>query len=213
MKTLLRFFFQGLLILLPVVLTIYLVFLIFTLLNETLFSVMGAAIAHFSPTLDPGLTATLLGALATLAVITLTGMAGSLYLTRYIMEWLERWIERIPLVKMLYTALKDLFSALFGDKKRFDKPVLVYLSADRHIKVMGFITCDSLEQFGLTDAVSVYLPQSYNFAGNLIVVARQQIEPLTVPASQVMTFIVSGGVSTTDNRNTHTPNRANQRAD
>ena len=198
MKILLRFFFQGLLILLPVILTVYLVFLIFTALNETVFSAMGSAVAYFSPALEPGLTATLLGILVTLAAITLTGIAGSLYLTRYLMGFIDRAIERIPVVKMLYNSLKDLFNALFGNKKSFDKPVIVYLSEDRRIKAMGFMTSENLEYFGLSQDVAVYLPQSYNFAGNLIIVPRSQVEPLSVPAGTVTTFVVSGGVSTTD---------------
>lgn len=200
MKTILRFFFQGLLILLPFVITIYLVFLIFTALNETVFTAAGSLIAYFSPKLEPGLTATLLGTLLTLVAITLTGIAGSLYLTRYLMGAVDQLMERIPVVKMLYNSLKDLFNALLGDKKSFDKPVLVYLDQSRTIKAMGFMTSEDLGQFGLKDDVAVYLPQSYNFAGNLIIVSREQIEPLEAEAGKVTTFVVSGGVSATDNK-------------
>jgi len=200
MKSILRLFFQGLLILLPFVLTIYLVFLIFTVLNETLFSASGALLAHFFPSLEPGLETTLLGILFTLVVIILTGIAGSLYLTRYMMLAIDSLMERIPLVKMLYNTLKDLFNALLGEQKSFDKPVLVYLNSERTVKVMGFITSESMEAFNLTEQVAVYLPQSYNFAGNLIVVAKDQVEALDIPASQVMTFIVSGGVTTQQSR-------------
>lgn len=197
MRSIMRFFFQGLLILLPAVLTVYLVYLIFTALNETVFSAVGSLLAYFFPKLEPGLTATLLGTLVTLAVITATGMAGSLYLGRYLMGYIDRFLERIPLVKLLYNSLKDLFHAFFGEKKSFDKPVLVYLTADRQIKVMGFMTNENLEGFGLEDDVAVYLPQSYNFAGNLIIVPRAQVVPLEqVSASKVTTFVVSGGVST-----------------
>jgi uncharacterized membrane protein len=197
MRNIMRFFFQGLLILLPAVLTVYLVYLIFTALNETVFSAVGTLLAYFFPRLEPGLTATLLGTLVTLLVITATGMVGSLYLGRYLMGYIDRFLERIPLVKLLYNSLKDLFHAFLGDKKSFDKPVLVYLTPDRQIKAMGFMTNDNLEGFGLQDDVAVYLPQSYNFAGNLIIVPRTQVVPLDdVSASKVTTFVVSGGVST-----------------
>lgn len=197
MRNIMRFFFQGLLILLPAVLTVYLVYLIFTALNETVFSAVGTLLAYFFPRLEPGLTATLLGTLVTLLVITATGMVGSLYLGRYLMGYIDRFLDRIPLVKLLYNSLKDLFHAFLGDKKSFDKPVLVYLTPDRQIKAMGFMTNDNLEGFGLQDDVAVYLPQSYNFAGNLIIVPRTQVVPLDdVSASKVTTFVVSGGVST-----------------
>lgn len=200
MKTLLRFFFQGLLILLPFVLTIYLVFLIFTALNETVFSAVVSIIAYFFPQIEPGITSTILGTLGTLIAITLTGVAGSLYLTRHLMAFIDSMMERIPVVKMLYNSLKDLFNALLGEKKSFDRPVLVYLTEDKTIKAMGFMTSDDLEQFGLPEDVAVYLPQSYNFAGNLIIVPGHRVVPLHAPAGQVTTFVVSGGVSATDNK-------------
>ncbi|BBB25423.1 DUF502 domain-containing protein [Amphritea japonica] len=197
MKLLLRFFFQGLLILLPFVLTIYLVFLIFTALDETLFSAAGSLISNFIPDLKPGLAETLLGILLTVVAIILTGLAGSLYLTRFLMNIIGSLMERIPVVKLLYNSLKDLFQALLGDQKSFDKPVMVYLNREKTIKVMGFLTCEDLNDFGLSDDVSVYLPDSYNFSGNLIIVPRDQVIPLAVSPGQVTTFIVSGGVSTT----------------
>ncbi|WP_296056288.1 DUF502 domain-containing protein [uncultured Amphritea sp.] len=197
MKTALRFFFQGLLILLPFVLTIYLVFLIFTALDETLFSAAGSLIGYFIPGLQPGLTETLLGILLTVVIIILTGIAGSLYLTRFLMNIVGSLMDRIPVVKLLYNSLKDLFQALLGDQKSFDKPVMVCLNKEKTIKVMGFLTCEDLNSFGLNEDVSVYLPDSYNFSGNLIIVPRDQVIPLEVSAGKVTTFIVSGGVSTT----------------
>jgi uncharacterized membrane protein len=196
MKSLLQLFFQGLLILLPFVLTIYLVYLIFTVLDETIFSASGALITSFFPSLESTLLTTFLGIIFTLAVIILTGIAGRLYLTRFLMNQIDNLMERIPLVKMLYNTLKDFFNAFFGEKKSFDKPVTVYLNSERTVKLIGFITCDSLEDLSLEDQVAVYLPQSYNFAGNLIIVDKGQVEPLDLPASKVMTFIVSGGVTT-----------------
>ncbi|WP_417228067.1 DUF502 domain-containing protein [Amphritea sp.] len=198
MTTLLRFFFQGLLILLPFVLTIYLVFLIFTALDETLFSAAGSLLSYFIPGLQTGATETLLGILLTVAIIILTGIAGSLYLTRFLMNIIGALMERIPVVKLLYNSLKDLFQALLGDQKSFDKPVMVYLNQEKTIKVMGFITCEDMSSFGLDQDVSVYLPDSYNFSGNLIIVPRDLVVPLDVSAGKVTTFIVSGGVSTTD---------------
>lgn len=196
MKSLLQLFFQGLLILLPFVLTIYLVYLIFTVLDETLFTVSGDIVVGLFPSLESELATTILGIVFTLSVIVLTGLAGRIYLTRFLMTALDNLMERIPVVKMLYNTLKDFFNAFLGEQKSFDKPVVVYLSEDRTVKLFGFITCESMEAFSMDDHVAVYLPQSYNFAGNLIVVDKKQIEPLDLPASQVMTFIVSGGVTT-----------------
>jgi uncharacterized membrane protein len=96
---------------------------------------------------------------------------------------------------MIYTSVKDLIGAFVGDKKSFDKPVLVTISPSSNIQVIGFITRESLENIGFSDKVGVYLPQSYNFAGNLLVVPREQVTPLDVDSGDIMAFIVSGGVT------------------
>ncbi len=96
---------------------------------------------------------------------------------------------------MIYTSIKDLIGAFVGDKKSFNKPVLVTLSPVSNIHVIGFLTRESLDNLGLSESVAVYLPQSYNFAGNLIVVPREQVTPLAVESGDIMAFIVSGGVA------------------
>jgi uncharacterized membrane protein len=98
-------------------------------------------------------------------------------------------------VKLLYNAVGDLFNALLGEDKRFNKPVLVCLSEEAGVRVAGFITAEDLSHWGLNEEVAVYLPQSYNFAGNLIIVPANRVTALDQPAGDVTTFIVSGGVS------------------
>lgn len=194
MQRLLRFFFQGLLILLPFVLTVYLVYLIFNLLNETLFSVLGSVLQLVVPALEAGWVADLAGGLLTLAVIILTGMFASFYLGRFFLSLFHSVLSRIPLVKLLYNSLSDLFNALIGDNKKFNKPVAVSLMGGE-IQLLGFITREDMTEFGLPGKVAVYLPQSYNFAGNLILVDKDNIQLLEVAASKVSTFIVSGGIT------------------
>ncbi|PSJ44557.1 DUF502 domain-containing protein [Zobellella taiwanensis] len=194
MQRLIRFFFQGLLILLPVVLTVYLVYLIFTMLNETLFSALGSLLRIVFPALEAGWISDLAGGLVTLVVIILTGMFASFYLGRFMLSLFDRVLARIPLVKLLYHSLKDLFNALLGDNKRFDQPVVVSLMGGE-VMVLGFITREDMAEFGLKGKVAVYLPQSYNFAGNLLLVDGDKVRPLDVPAGAVTTFIVSGGVT------------------
>ncbi|MHA6965100.1 DUF502 domain-containing protein [Zobellella denitrificans] len=194
MQRLIRFFFQGLLILLPFVLTVYLVYLIFAMLNETLFSALGSLLQLVFPALEAGWVSDLAGGLVTLALIILTGMFASFYLGRFFLNLFDAVLTRIPLVKMLYNSLRDLFNALLGDNKRFDKPVAVSLMGGE-VMVLGFITREEMEEFGLKDKVAVYLPQSYNFAGNVLIVDKDKVRPLDIPAGTVTTFIVSGGVT------------------
>ena len=136
-----------------------------------------------------------LGLIITLAAITFLGFLASNFLTRQAMDWFERMFDSLPLVKLLHGSLKDVLSAFVGDKKRFDKPVIVDLNGNGTIKAMGFITRENLDAYQQPDHVAVYLPQAYNFAGQVVLVPRSSVTFLDIPATEVMTFIVSGGVS------------------
>lgn len=169
---------NGLLFLVPVVLTVYVFYLVFVKIDGWL-----------------GIPVPGLGFVITLVLITLVGFLASNFLTRGLLSWVDGLFNRLPLVRLLYSSVKDLIGAFVGEKKRFDKPVLVSLFPEANAYVLGFITRESLRDFGLNDLVAVYLPQSYNFAGNLVVVPRNQVRPLNANSSEVMTFIVSGGVA------------------
>lgn len=178
MKLIVRSFFEGLILLVPILTSIYIVYLVFVSVDGLLgLSIPGA------------------GFLLTMVLITLIGFLASHFFTRTLFQYLEKLFIKLPLVKILYTSVKDLLGAFVGDKKSFDKPVLVKLAKDGSVKTLGFITRDSLEKFGLKAHVAVYLPQSYNFAGNLLVVPKAMVTPLAAESSEVMAFLVSGGVS------------------
>jgi uncharacterized membrane protein len=135
------------------------------------------------------------GFLLTLALITLIGFLASNLVTKRLFDYLEKLFSRLPLVKLLYGSIKDLIGAFVGDKKSFDRPVLVEITPGSGTRVLGFITRDSLEFLGLPGHVAVYFPQSYNFAGNLLIFPAEQVHPLDIDSSEVMAFLVSGGVS------------------
>ncbi len=97
------------------------------------------------------------------------------------------------MVKLLYAAIKDFTNALAGEKRSFDKPVLVEIISGGP-KVLGFITREDLSMFALSEHVAVYLPQSYNFAGQVLIFPSDRVNPLDIESSKVMAFIVSGGV-------------------
>jgi len=178
MKRLTRYFFEGLLILVPMVATIYVIYVVFSKIDSIYkFKIPGA------------------GFVVTLLAIILVGFISSNILTKRLMLLIESTVTRLPLVKMIYMAVKDLMNAFVGDKKSFNKPVLVAVSPDRNFQVIGFMTRDSLENLGLSDKVAVYLPQSYNFAGNVIIVSKELVTPLSADSGEVMAFIVSGGVA------------------
>ena len=169
---------RGALITVPLVLTAYILYEVLRTVDQLL------------PVGVPGL-----GLVLTLALVGLVGFSSSNVIGRGILESTEHFLKRVPFVKLVYTSIKDLIDAFVGDKKSFDKPVLLRVSADTRARLLGFVTRDGLYGLGMPDYVSVYIPQSYNFAGNLVLVPREWIEPVEASSSEVMTFIVSGGVS------------------
>jgi uncharacterized membrane protein len=178
MKTLTNYFLKGLLFLAPIIVTLYILYFIVTAVDQ----IFGVKI--------PGL-----GFLITIALVTAIGFLVSTFLARGAAKLIDNLFSRMPFIKMIYSSIKDLVSAFVGEKKRFDKPVLVSLFPESTVQTLGFITRESMDNIGMADSLAVYLPQSYNFAGNLIVVPREQVTPLDIESGKVMTFIVSGGVS------------------
>jgi uncharacterized membrane protein len=194
MNKLARYFLHGLLVVVPVLATLYLVYAAFRELNGLLFTRLGAKVSELIPFAES--IVPVVGFVTFLTLVTLIGMITSSFLGRQIVTSMERLFDGLPLVKLLYKSLKDLLGAFVGDKKSFNHPVAVSLTADGSAKALGFVTQKSLERFDLADHVAVYLPQSYNFAGNLVVVPKDRVEALEVNSSDLMTFLISGGVST-----------------
>lgn len=136
-----------------------------------------------------------LGLLFILLLTVVTGFLMLNYFTQWTMLVAGHFFERVPLIKMLYNAINDLFNAFVGDNKHFNKPVLVQLMPDSPLRMVGFITNEDLSALSVTDQVAVFLPMSYNLGGSLCLLPRSAITLLKVPSGEVMKFIVSGGLS------------------
>lgn len=169
---------RGALITGPLVATLYILYFAISTVDQLL------------PVGIPGL-----GLVLTLLLVGLVGFFSTNVIGSGIVESMERVVRRVPFVKLVYSSIKDLINAFVGDKKSFDRPVLVRLSNDTRLKALGFVTRDGIVRLGLSDHVAVYFPQSYNFAGNLLLVPKDLIEPIDATSGEVMTFVVSGGVS------------------
>ncbi len=178
MRVLLRYFFQGLLVFVPSVLTIAIVVFVFRAVDAW----MGLPV--------PGA-----GFLATIALIVVVGALASNFVTKRLFELVEGVFRRLPFVKLLYSAIRDVTDAFVGERKGFERPVFVTLDESSGLKAVGFLTRESLDGAGLPDHVGVYLPQSYNFAGQLLVVPRRLVQPVPARGADVMAFIVSGGAA------------------
>lgn len=191
MKRIIGFFFQGVLFTVPIAVTLFVIYKIFILVD----GILSPIINEVLPFQIPGL-----GLLIILGLLTFFGFLGSTIIMKPIFSYFERIVEKAPLAKIIYSAVKDLLQAFVGNKKSFDKPVLVKLEKDSDVQKLGFITRDDLTELGLDrDYVAVYLPHSYAFSGNQFIVPRENVTPLQVSAATVMKFIVSGGVTKLDN--------------
>jgi uncharacterized membrane protein len=181
MRTIVKYFLRGLLICVPILVTVFILLWAFTGLDRVFRDLLDISI--------PGL-----GILATISAIFVIGLIASNFLGKKLFGIVEKVFTKLPLVKLLYGSIKDIVEAFAGEQKKFDKPVIASLGAGG-AKVMGFVTNQTMENIGLTDYVAVYLPQSYNFAGNVLLFKKDSIQHLDIDSSQAMSFIVSGGVS------------------
>lgn len=136
-----------------------------------------------------------LGVLLILVGTLIIGLLIAAFVTKSMRRYLNSLLNGAPLVKMLYGALKDLFQSFASGNKSFDRPVLVRPFTGSSAGMLGFVTNQDLSGLGLQDQVAVYLPQSYNFAGNVIIVPKDAVTPLPLPSGDVMKFVLSGGIS------------------
>ena len=185
MSRLFNYFLRGLVVVVPLALTLYVCTVIFTTIDSWL-----------------GLPIRGVGFVLALVLITLVGFMASGLITRSLIGALDRLFERLPFVRLLYSSAKDMLNAFVGEKRRFDKPVLVSLNAEGSLKILAFLTSDSLGTLGLVDQVTVYMPQSYGFAGHILVVPSNHVERIDADAAEVMAFIISGGVTQVERRST-----------
>ena len=194
MRFFLRYFVRGLLIVVPLAATIWIVSTVFLWIDGLIKSPLGKDWSWKIPATEIELHHGI-GFAVTLAIITLVGLLTSSVLVRRIVRGIDDLFARFPGVKLVYTSIKDMVEAFVSERKKFDKPVLLSFTESPDVEVIGFVTRESLEEFGRPDKVAVYVPQSYNFAANLILVPKERVTPIDLPAGDVMAFVVSGGVS------------------
>lgn len=176
----LRYFFQGLLLAVPIIITAYVIIGVFRWLDGLI------------PVKNQF---TGLGTLIIVGSCTFLGFLGSTFLAKRAFQLFDKIVNSLPLVKIIYSSLKDLVSAFVGDQKKFDQAVLVTLNTEAQLQKLGFITQNDLSRLGVVEKIAVYLPHSYNFSGDLYIVPVANVTPIQAEGSEIMKFIVSGGVS------------------
>jgi uncharacterized membrane protein len=178
LKKLSHYFFQGLIFLAPIGITAYVFYKAFIFLDGLL-----------------GLPYPGAGFLITIAGVTLLGFLTSNFLTRWIFQLLEKIMTRLPFIRLLHSSVKDVLTAFVGNRRRFHRPVMVEVLPGSGVRAFGFMTRESMETFHLQDQVAIYFPQSFNFAGSVLIYPREQVTPMEIESSKLMAFIVSGGIT------------------
>ena len=183
MKKFINYFLQGLLYIVPLTVTMYVVVWTFKKIDGIL------------PFQFPGL-----GLIIIIALITIIGFVGSAVIASPINSFFQNLLKRAPLLQTIYSSVKDLMNTFVGKKKGFSQPVLIKLYENSTIERIGFITNKDLSTLGIKEQkVLVYLPHSYAFSGQLFVVDSSYITAIDASSSEIMKLIVSGGVTEIDN--------------
>ena len=178
MKRLAQYFLRGLIVITPAALTLWACWWVFSTVDSFI---------------DVGVPGA--GIVITIVGITLVGALASNLLTRGVVHLVDRVLARLPFVRLLYSSTKDLLNAFVGEQRRFNRPVRAKLDDAGHLWTLGFVTAEGAERLAMPGFVAVYLPQAYNFAGNLLILPATHVQPVEGEAAEIMAFIVSGGVS------------------
>jgi len=189
-KALLNYFIKGLIIVVPLGAAFFLIFWSVRSLDSAL-NLSGFILTTKSgkPLYIPGL-----GILNVVVLILIAGILMTYVVTDPIKRWVNRWINRLPIFKFLYSSIKDLTEAFVGDEKKFNEPVIVEVN-EFGLKKIGFLVQKDLTALNLPGEVAVYFPFSYSFAGQVIIIAADKVKPIDKSAADMMKFVISGGVS------------------
>jgi len=194
-KSIFKYFLQGLLVIAPLAVTIYTIYWVVSTVDNWLpiFTqpvkdfeghVIGYQVKNYG-----------LGFVIVIASIILIGYLSSFFIQSRIFSLFDKWLEKTPGVKYIYSSVRDFFEAFAGEKKKFDKPVMANVD-DTDVWRVGFITQNDMSFWGMQDHIAVYVPMAYSIAGNVYILPANRVKPITsITSSDAMKFAISGGVT------------------
>lgn len=187
-RSLLKFFMNGILTIVPIGLVVYVVVQSFQFLDSLLGNTLREEIGDVYV---PGF-----GILLTLVLITLVGWLTTHWFSAQLIGIVESILQRIPFVKTLYKVIRETIESFVGEKKSFSKVALVTLP-NNPMKMLGFVTTENVAKLSddLADHIAIYVPQTFQVAGVTFLVPKEHVQILDVPPEEAMRFILSGGVS------------------
>ena len=179
-KKIFRYFIQGLIIIAPIAITAWALYWLFEKVDGIL---------------RPWVNIPGLGFVIIIVFVLLVGWFSSSFLMGSFLSFFDQWMERTPGIKFIYTSTKDFFEAFAGDKRKFNKSVLANVFSE-DVWIVGFLTDEEMQKFDLgANMVAVYVPQAYNFAGQLYILPRDKVKKIEkITAGEAMKYAVTGGV-------------------
>lgn len=180
LKKIFRYFIQGIIILAPIGITGYVLYWLFDKVDSIL---------------QPYVKIPGLGFAIILVFVILVGWISSNLIMGSAISFFDHLMERTPGVKFIYSSTKDFFEAFAGDKKKFNRAVLASVFAE-DVWIVGFLTDEEMRKFDMgADKVGVYVPQAYNFAGQLYILPRDKVRKIEhITSGEAMKYAVTGGV-------------------
>ncbi len=200
LSTAAQLFFQGVVVLAPIGVTIWVVVSLFNWVDNFLPNLLNFIFPlQFAEVNGQIPKVTGLGFVVAITLVLVVGWLSSLFFVERLMYIFDKILEKTPGVKIIYSSVKDFLEAFAGNKKKFDKPVLVCIDAE-DIWRIGFITQENCEHLGLKDHVTVYVPHSYAISGISFILPLSKTKklPKHINASEAMKYVISGGVTTVD---------------
>ncbi|MEN9838236.1 MAG: hypothetical protein RLZ79_1904 [Pseudomonadota bacterium] len=191
MKTVGRLLAKGLFTILPIVLTVYFIYW----LGVTTESLLSGLLKVWLPAeiYVPGM-----GLVGGFVVLIVVGLLVNAYVVRRVITFSESLILRIPVVKTVYSAVRDLTGLMkVGEKGgELQRVVMVQFGPG---KVIGFVTQENATLPGLgtdEELVAVYMPMSYQIGGYTLYLPRDRIEPTDLTVEAAMRIVLTGGIQT-----------------
>ena len=188
-KSISKILITGFITLLPVVLTIYLIYWLAVSSEQ----VMGNALKFLLPNAVyfPGM-----GMIAGLVVVFIVGLMMNAYMVRQLFALGEQLLYRLPLIKTVYRAFRDFFNFFSPKKEQFGQVVAVSVNG---MELVGFVTQENPqrlpESFRDRDSVLVYLPMSYMVGGYTVLIPRSDLRPLKMSMEEAMRFVLTAGIT------------------
>jgi uncharacterized membrane protein len=196
LRKIFQYFFQGIIVIVPIGVTVFTVVWLFNAIDGILPGIINRI---FPPATNgkeniisriPGI-----GFIVVILVTIFIGRISTSFFVARIVDFLGHLLERTPGIKLIYSSVKDFLEAFAGNKKKFNKPVLVNVDG-ADVWRIGFITQTDLAHFGITNHVVVYVPHAYALSGITYFVPNEKIKLLEdISPAEAMKFTVSGGVT------------------